>query len=47
MNRRLLAEMLRFCVEKLRNSGLLHALHALIRYISLRHALDPESIRDS
>jgi hypothetical protein len=47
MNRRVPAEMSRFCVEKLRNIGLLRALFALIRNLSPRHALDPELIRDS
>jgi hypothetical protein len=47
MNRRMLAEMSRLCVEKLLNSGLLGALFALIQNISSRHDLDPELIRDS
>jgi hypothetical protein len=47
MNRRVPAEMHRLCVEKLRISGLLRALFALIRNISSRHTLDPELIRDS
>jgi hypothetical protein len=47
MNRRVLAEMSRLCVEMLRHSGLLRALFALIWNISSRHALDPELIRDS
>jgi hypothetical protein len=47
MNRRVPTEMSLFCVEKLRNSGLLRALIALIQSISSRHALDPELIRDS
>jgi hypothetical protein len=46
MNRRVPAEMPRLCVEKLRNSGSVLALFALIRNISSRHALDPELIRD-
>jgi hypothetical protein len=47
MNRCVPAEMPRLCVEKLRNSGLLRALFALIRNISSRHALDLELITDS
>jgi hypothetical protein len=47
MNRRVLAEMPRLCLEKLRNSGLLCALFALIRNILSRYTLDPELIRDS
>jgi HAD superfamily hydrolase (TIGR01549 family) len=47
MNRRAPAEMFRLYVEKLRNSGLLCALFALIRNLSSRHALEPELIRDS
>ncbi len=47
MNRCVAAEMLRLCVEKLRNSQLLGALFALIRRISSHHTLDPELIRGS
>ncbi len=47
MNRCVAAEMLRLCVEKLRNSQLLRALFALIRRISSHHTLDPELIRGS
>jgi hypothetical protein len=37
----------RHTFEKLRSSQLLHAIFALIRNISSRHAQDPESIRGS
>jgi hypothetical protein len=47
MTRRVTAEMPWLCIEKLRNSGLIGAFFALIRNISFRLALDPESNRGS
>ena len=47
MNRCVVAERLRRCVERLLNSGLLRALFALIRAIPSRHTLDPELNRGS
>ncbi len=47
MNRCLMAEIPRLCVENLGNSPLLPAISALIRKISTRHPSDPELIRGS